>query len=121
MAKILVIDDEQAIIDMLTLRLERVGGYQVVSAGDGVSGLKAVKEHNPDLVLADVMMPNMDGIEFLTQLRKEMATLPVIILTASVSADVGNRIKKAGATDYLIKPFDAKILMEKIGRYIKHD
>ena len=80
-SKILVIDDEQSILDLVTAYL-RKEGFEYLTAKDGPSGLQAARAHKPDLVVLDIMLPGMDGIELLTQLRRE-SDVYVIMLTAS--------------------------------------
>jgi len=116
MAKVLIIDDEKLIVEMLAFRLSKVGGYQVVQAFDGDEGLKKAAEEKPDLVLVDIMMPRMDGYQFIINMKKDpaLAAIPIIILTASVSLDLVNKALKAGVAGYIMKPFDPNKLMEKI-------
>lgn len=116
MAKILIIDDERLIVEMLAFRLTKVGGYEVLQAFDGEEGLKVAKENFPDLVLVDIMMPKMDGCEFVRQMKSDprMQSIPILILTASVSLDVVEKAIKFGAADYILKPFEPAKLMAKI-------
>ncbi len=113
MALVLVVDDEPAVRDSLarTLRFE---GYQVGVANDGLAALESVRADQPDLVILDVMMPRMDGLEACRQLRVEQHTLPVLMLTARDS--VGDRVAglDAGADDYLVKPFALQELLARV-------
>ncbi len=113
MTLVLVVDDEPAVRDSLarTLRFE---GYDVVTADDGVAALDAVRASRPDLVVLDVMMPRMDGLEACRQLRTDQHTLPVLMLTARDS--VGDRVAglDAGADDYLVKPFALQELLARV-------
>jgi len=112
-ALVLVVDDEPAVRDSLarTLRFE---GYQVSVANDGLAALESVRAEQPDLVILDVMMPRMDGLEACRQLRSEQHTLPVLMLTARDS--VGDRVAglDAGADDYLVKPFALQELLARV-------
>jgi len=112
-ARVLVVDDEPAVRDSLarTLRFE---GYDVVVANDGIAALDAVRSDNPDLVVLDVMMPRMDGLEACRMLRSDRQTLPVLMLTARDS--VGDRVAglDAGADDYLVKPFALQELLARV-------
>ena len=112
-ARVLVVDDEPAVRDSLarTLRFE---GYQVSVANDGLAALESVRAEQPDLVILDVMMPRMDGLEACRQLRSEQHTLPVLMLTARDS--VGDRVAglDAGADDYLVKPFALQELLARV-------
>jgi two-component system alkaline phosphatase synthesis response regulator PhoP len=80
--KVLVIDDEESIINLVTSYLEKEG-YQVATATEGPSGLKTARTFKPDIIVLDIMLPGMDGIELLTQLRRE-SNVYVIMLTAKV-------------------------------------
>ena len=112
---ILVVDDDKATVDILRTRLQSQG-YAVVSATDGEAGLKAVAEHRPDLVLLDVNMPRMDGLEACRRLKAD-ATLPftpVILVTALTdSRDVVAGLD-AGADEYITKPVDSAALMARV-------
>lgn len=112
MAKILVIDDEPSIINLVTAYL-RPEGYEVYTASDGPSGLKAARAFKPDLVVLDVMLPGMDGMELLSHLRRE-SDVYVILLTAKTEETdkiVGLTI---GADDYVTKPFSPRELVARV-------
>jgi DNA-binding response OmpR family regulator len=110
--RILVVDDEERILNFLSTKL-KASGYEVLTATNGVKGLEQVQAQEPDLVVLDLLMPKMDGLEMLKQLRT-FSLLPVIILTAK-GADT-DRIKglKLGADDYLPKPFNPDELVARI-------
>ena len=113
---LLVADDDPFIARLLEIEL-RAAGYDVRVASDGVEAFDLAQERSPDLVLADVMMPNMDGFELTRQLRMDERTAgtKVILLTArGLSAD---RLEgfAVGADDYVIKPFDTPDLVARIG------
>jgi two-component system, OmpR family, alkaline phosphatase synthesis response regulator PhoP len=110
--KILVIDDEQNIVDLVTAYL-RPEGYEVHSAMDGPSGLKAARAFKPDLVVLDVMLPGMDGIELLNHLRRESDVYVILLTARSEETDkiVGLSV---GADDYLTKPFSPRELVARI-------
>jgi two-component system alkaline phosphatase synthesis response regulator PhoP len=111
-AKILVIDDEQSIIDLVTAYL-RQEGYEVYTAMDGPSGLKAARTFSPDLIVLDIMLPGMDGIELLTQLRRESDVYVIMLTAKSEETDkiVGLSV---GADDYLTKPFSPRELVARV-------
>ncbi len=111
-AKILVIDDEQSILDLVTAYLEKED-YDYKTSMDGLSGLKTAKLFKPDIIVLDIMLPGMDGIELLAELRKESDTY-VIMLTAK--AEETDKIigLSVGADDYLTKPFSPRELMARI-------
>ncbi len=111
-AKILVVDDEQSIINLVAAYL-RQEGYEVYTAMDGPSGLKAVRAFKPDLIVLDVMLPGLDGIAVLTQLRRE-SDVYVIMLTAK-SEEIDKILGlSVGADDYLTKPFSPRELVARI-------
>jgi PleD family two-component response regulator len=119
-AKILVVDDDPFILRLLEIEL-RASGFEVRTASDGAEGLARALEERPDLVLADVMMPNLDGLELTRRLRADPRTagVPVIMLTArALSADKVEGLA-AGADDYVVKPFDAPELVARIRGVIR--
>ncbi|MBC7620381.1 MAG: response regulator [Candidatus Saccharibacteria bacterium] len=103
---ILVIEDETAIRDNLR-RFLMLEGYSVVTAANGVQGLEVMGLHQPDLVLCDVMMPQMNGFEVLEHMRRNVAFVhtPVIFLTASADRESMTHGLELGAQDYVTKPF----------------
>lgn len=111
-AKILVIDDEPGILKLVASYLEKES-YQIFTAIDGPAGLKAARAYKPDLIVLDIMLPGMDGIELLTQLRKE-SDVYVIMLTAKteeIDKIVGLSV---GADDYVTKPFSPRELVARV-------
>jgi two-component system KDP operon response regulator KdpE len=100
---VLVVDDESRMVRFVRMNLE-LEGYQVAEASNGLEALEKVRDELPDLVVLDVMMPEMDGFETLARLR-EISTVPVIMLT--VKGDEEDRIRglELGADDYVTKPF----------------
>ena len=110
--KILVIDDEKSIIELVTAYL-RPEGFEVLTASDGSTGLKVARANKPDLIVLDIMLPGLDGIDLLTQLRRE-SNVYVILLTAKTEETdkiVGLSI---GADDYVTKPFSPRELVARI-------
>jgi len=110
--RILLIEDDEEIVDVLrrTLRAE---GYEVRAAGDGPEGLEAMKEFAPDLLVLDLGLPGMDGIEICDRVR-ETSDLPILMLTARADADDRVSGLDSGADDYLTKPFDRAELLARI-------
>ena len=111
-AKILIVDDEPSIVNLITAYL-KPEGYEVYTANDGPSGLKAARSFAPDLIVLDVMLPGMDGVEVLTRIRRE-SEVYVILLTAKteeMDRVVGLTI---GADDYVTKPFSPRELTARI-------
>jgi len=111
-AKILLVDDERSILDLVTVYL-KPEGYQVFTAVDGPSALKAARAFKPDLIVLDVMLPGMDGVEVLSQLRRE-SPVYVILLTAKTEETDKIVGLSVGADDYLTKPFSPRELVARI-------
>lgn len=110
--KILVVDDDPAIAEMLTIVLQGEG-FRTVVVGDGVEAVKAAEEHNPDLILLDVMLPGMNGIDVCKAIR-ETSTVPIVMLTARTdTVDVVLGLE-SGADDYVHKPFKPKELVARV-------
>jgi two-component system response regulator AtoC len=105
--KVLVVDDDSGLRRALTLILED-GGYQVDLASDGKDGLERARNGRPDLILSDVRMPGMDGLDLVEQLRAAGITTPVVVMTAYGSMDLAVEAVRRGASDYLAKPFGAQ-------------
>ncbi len=112
MTKILIIDDEPSITNLVSAYL-KPEGYQVYVAADGPSGLKAARLYRPDLVVLDIMLPGMDGIELLTRLRRE-SSVYVILLTAKTEETDKVVGLSVGADDYVTKPFSPRELTARI-------
>jgi DNA-binding response OmpR family regulator len=113
--KILVVDDEAILVETIAYNLEQAG-YRVVTAADGSSALDAARSEIPDLIILDVMLPGMDGLEVCRQLRKESgtATTPIVMLTAKsdeIDKVVGLEV---GADDYVTKPFGRRELLARV-------
>jgi two-component system alkaline phosphatase synthesis response regulator PhoP len=111
-ARILVVDDEASILDVVSAYL-RADGYQVDTATDGGAALKAARAFKPDLIVLDVMLPGMDGIDVLTQLRRE-SDVYVILLTAKAQETDKVVGLSVGADDYLTKPFSPRELAARV-------
>ncbi|UED85063.1 response regulator transcription factor [Streptomyces profundus] len=117
-ARVLLIEDDDALRDVLRMVLTRGDAYLVSSARDGETGLRAAYTQRPDLVLLDIMLPGIDGIEVLRRLRG-VSDVPVIFLTArSDSQDLVIGLA-AGADDYIVKPFDVNELKARIARVLR--
>jgi len=110
---ILVIDDEDLIRWSLGQLLTRKG-YAVLSAETGAAGLALFLEHTPDLVLLDLKLPDIDGLQLLPQLLEHRRQTPVIIMTAYGSPTIEEEARKLGAIDFLRKPFDPVALYRRI-------
>ncbi|MCU1544106.1 MAG: response regulator transcription factor [Microbacteriaceae bacterium] len=111
-AKILVVDDDTALAEMIGIVL-RAEGFEISFCADGSEALDAFRAFSPDLVLLDLMLPGMDGIEVCSRIREESG-VPIIMLTAkSDTADVVKGLE-SGADDYVVKPFNPKELVARI-------
>src|SRR5947209_10196531 len=103
-SRILVVDDEAAIRDSLRMTLE-YEGYEFIGAATGQEGLALVERESPDLVLVDVKMPGMDGLEVLDRLRAMNETLPVVVISGHGTISTAVEATKKGAFDFIEKPF----------------
>ncbi len=112
MAKILVIDDEASIVNLLNSYLQ-ADGYEVHTAADGPTGLKAARAFKPDVIILDIMLPGFDGLEVLSRLRRE-SNVYVILLTARTEEMDKIIGLSVGADDYVTKPFSPRELMARI-------
>lgn len=114
--RILVVDDEKAITDLVHRLLSREG-YEVSSASNGSQGLQRVDEIRPDLIITDISMPDMEGIEFISKLRKGSVSTPIIAMSGNA---VGMSFLRAtrlfGATETLLKPFTNEDLLSAVER-----
>jgi len=110
--KILLVDDEPSILNLVTAYLQPEG-YEVLTATDGPAGLELARLHNPDLIVLDVMLPGMDGIEVLNRLRRE-SDVYVILLTAKTEETDKIVGLSVGADDYVTKPFSPRELVARI-------
>jgi DNA-binding response OmpR family regulator len=110
--RILVVDDEERMVRFIRLNLEH-DGFQVVEAYNGTKAIDKVRSNLPDLILLDVMMPDMDGFEVLRIIR-EVSNVPVIMLTAKGEEDDRVRGLELGADDYITKPFSPRELVSRV-------
>ncbi len=112
MSKILIIDDEPSITNLVSAYL-KPEGYEVFVASDGPAGLKAARAYKPDLIVLDIMLPGMDGLELLSRLRRE-SEVYVILLTARTEETDKIVGLSVGADDYVTKPFSPRELVARI-------
>lgn len=115
MPKILVVDDEKNILELVRFNLEREG-FQVLIALDGTEGLELARDEKPDLIVLDVMLPGMNGLEVCQELRREAVTKHIPIIMLSARAEEVDRILglEMGADDYVTKPFSPRELVARI-------
>jgi len=111
--KILVVDDEERFRTIMA-KLLAVRGLEVFTIGEGEEALKALREKSYDVIILDVRMPGMTGIQVMTELRKLDPFIEVIIMTGYASVDTAKKIMELGAYDYMLKPYNIEELMEKI-------
>ena len=107
--KILIVEDEPMLVKMMRIVLD---GYNLITAADGMAGVKMAKEEIPDVILMDLTLPLLDGYGALQEIRVFSETIPVIAMSAQKIPH--SEIKEKGFNDYLEKPFDPLILLEKI-------
>ena len=120
MSRIVVIEDDEGIAEMLSFNLE-AAGHQVLAARDGVAGLRLARTSRPDVVLLDLMLPRMDGIEVCRQLRRSSST-PVIMLTAHEGMQLDTVMGSAlGVDDYMAKPFSIGDLLSRIAFVLRRE
>lgn len=119
MTKVLVVDDNIANLKLAAVVLAKAG-YEVLTAQDGEAGLMMVEEHKPDLVLMDVQMPGLDGLEATRRLKAKPATagIPIVALTALAMKGDEERLRAAGYDDYLAKPFHYPELLAKVAAFL---
>ncbi|MEB3178891.1 MAG: response regulator [Nostocaceae cyanobacterium] len=117
---VLVLEDNTDNLDLLSYQLE-ILNLDCICAQEGVEGLYLAKTHEPDVILLDIILPDMDGEEVISCLKQnpKTTTIPIIALTAMAMVKDKQRILKAGADDYITKPYDLEILDVTIRRYLK--
>ena len=118
--KILIVDDEPRIVKMVEYRLQ-ANGYEVVTAGNGIECLEKAKKEAPDLILLDILMPEMDGYQALLKLKSldDTKSIPVIMLTAKGQVEDVVAAQGMGDDEYVVKPFNPVTLLEKIHKGLK--
>lgn len=123
MKKILIIDDEEGFRFFVKTNLELRGDYEVIAASGGEEGIRLVEEHKPDLVLLDILMPGIDGLETLKRLKenKNTKSIPVLMLTAISDDEIRIKALYLRNDGYIIKPFEISELEDKIERLLYRD
>jgi DNA-binding response OmpR family regulator len=118
-AKILAVDDELALTDLMKFHLVRAG-HEVTTAANGWEAIDEVRRNRPDLILLDLMLPDLDGFGVCEILRRDpsTATIPIIIISAWASPDSRNLGLELGALDYLTKPFRPQELVSRVNELV---
>lgn len=114
--KVLVVDDRDDSLQFLTEYILEPNGYEYIIAKDGETGLRKALTENPDLIIMDLKMPKMTGLEVLAALRERQSTIPVILMTFHGSEETAVQAFRLGARDYVIKPYDTQEMLESIER-----
>ncbi len=117
--RILIVEDDPSVMRATSFILEKEG-YEVLTAVDGLGGLKKAKEENPDLLILDVMLPGIDGFEICHSLRAEVQTahLPILMFSAKGQETDKAMGLKVGADEYLTKPVDREVLISKVATWL---
>lgn len=117
---ILLIDDEETIREVVQIGIEIESGWQVALAASGTEGIDLAQSQQPDVILLDVMMPEMDGIDTLSHLKgnNKTSSIPVIFLTAKAQAEEKNQFQSLGVVDVITKPFNAMTLASQIAKIL---
>lgn len=120
MTKILVVDDDTSINELIKVNLNLIG-YEIIQAYDGIQGFALAKQETPNLVILDVMMPNVDGYTVAQRIRQcdEIKSVPILMLTALGTIEDKGRGFDIGIDDYLVKPFDIEELKMRVKALLK--
>ena len=116
--RVLIVDDEEELVTTIAERLQ-IRGMQAQTATDGETALKMIEANPPQVVVLDVMMPGIGGIEILKRMNAQNLQIPVILLTGYGSSEQGKEGMELGAFDYLMKPCDLNMLISKIQEAVK--
>ena len=114
---VLVVDDEESIREILTTWLED-SGYETVTSSNGIEALRELYQHRPDLVIADILMPEMDGYEF-CRLAREVSEAPIMLLTALSKEQEKVKGFDLGADDYVVKPVGMEEFLARVGALLR--
>ncbi len=115
---VLIVEDDEAISDSIAYALDRAG-FRTLRAGDGAQGLRLFRQQRPDLVILDLMLPQMDGWRVTEELRREDARVPVIVCSARTSEFDRVHGLEMGADDYVTKPFSMKELLARVNAHLR--
>ncbi|TFH36241.1 MAG: response regulator [Anaerolineales bacterium] len=122
MARVLIVDDQAATVELLSATL-RILGHEPISAYNGEQALDLIAVHNPDIILLDMMMPGITGLETLRRLRTTpgLGQIPVIVVSAGQEFDLKDRLQEAGGAVLLPKPTSMDQLQQKIDECLNHE
>ncbi len=116
---ILICEDEEIMLTALAFRIRRQG-FEVITAEDGREAMKKIEEHNPDIIVTDIMMPHLSGIQLLETMRGEMnSEVPIIIISALEKEETILETFRKGANDFIAKPFKPNELILRIKKIIQ--
>jgi two-component system chemotaxis response regulator CheY len=119
--RILVIDDEEEIREILKMHLESAG-FMVIEASDGEEGIKKMREGanllQVGLIITDIRMPKVNGVEMIDYLRKNAPSKPILVITGYPDTDLAISLLKKGVKEYLVKPIEKKVLLEKVNKVL---
>ena len=114
--KVLVVDDSRLSRRRFLAQPLAEAGYEVVEAVDGQDGLNAVQEHNPDIIISDLLMPVMDGFDFIAKLRENNAPQPILVMSADIQETTRQKIKDLDVFEFLNKPFKRDEMLAAVSR-----
>ena len=117
MSKVLAVDDTRALRNMLAACLKK-GGHEVIMASDGEEALSQLRKHKPDIVITDLNMPRMNGLEFIEAARRtpEGQSLPILLLTTETAQALKDKAREVQATGWLTKPFDPRHILNLVSQ-----
>ena len=118
--RILIVEDEKAMVDMLTIRLAKDGNYEIISAYDGQEGLQMAQKQNPDLIILDLMLPKLDGYKVCRMLKFSdiHKNIPIIIYSARTQEHDKKLAQECGADAYIPKTLGQSVLVDKIKKIL---
>lgn len=116
--RILIVDDEVDIVDIIKIALEMDGEFELISAFDGMEALNKIEKEPPHLILLDVRMPRLDGYKLCKIVKRRFASIPVIMLTSKGEPEDREIGFSVGASDYIVKPFDLEYLQKVVKRHL---
>ena len=117
MQKILVLEDQRAIAELIKLQLEK-GGFEVVTAFDGVEGLAMLEKMSPDLIILDVLMPRIDGFQFFKEIKEKEGTKDIPILVMTIRGAMKDSFESMGVDSFITKPFEPDELLLKVRKVL---